>query len=261
MTLISLLAVMPCHAQQKTADTEQKVEPSAARELIRQWVQTERAISEEKTSWQVEKQQMQDLLKIYKAELALLSEELDTTGGAAELIDANKEKLEGDLAQYREAKRILRSSMARLVPRMQVLAERLPVPLKEVLTKDIDFINMKEALDEPREVLKSIIAILNAAGNFNRTMTLAEETRSLANGKKMTVNVLYLGLCRAYYAADQGSLAGIGQPSPQGAWSWSEDEAIADQVRKTIAVYRKSEQPQIVDLPVQLQMTNEKGEQ
>ena len=66
MTLISLFAVMVCHAQQKTNDTEQAVQPSRARELIKQWVQTERLISEEKTSWQVEKQQMQDLHLVEK---------------------------------------------------------------------------------------------------------------------------------------------------------------------------------------------------
>ncbi len=204
---------------------------------------------------------MHDLLEIYKTELALLSEELEAVGGAAELIDSNKEKLEKDLAHYREANRILRSSMARLLPRMQTLAERFPLPLKDELRTDINFINMKQALDVPRDVLKSIIAILNAAGNFNRAITLAEETRSFADGKKMNVKVLYLGLCCAYYAADQGPLAGIGQPSPQGAWVWSKNEAIADQVRKTIAVYRKSKQPQIVELPVQLQQVNKKGGQ
>lgn len=257
ITWISLFSVMTCHAQQKNSEAGTEVNPSGARELIKQWVQTERMISEEKTAWQVEKQQMQDLLEIYKKELALLDEELEAAGGAAELIDSNKEKLEGDLAQYREAKRILRSSMASLIPRMQALTQRLPEPLKEELSADIDFINAHEALDKPRDVLKSIIAILNASGNFNRTMTLVEETRSLADGKKITVNVLYLGLCRAYYAADAGVLAGIGQPSLQGGWSWSQDEGIADQVRTSIAVYRKSAQPQVVELPVQLQVGKE----
>ena len=65
--------------------------------------------------------------------------------------------------------------------------------------------------------LSPIIAILNAAGSFNRTLTLAEETRTLANEKKITVSVLYLGLCRAYYAADIGPLAGTGVPAATGA--------------------------------------------
>ena len=271
MTLISLFAVMVCHAQQKTDDAVQEIGPSNSRELIKQWVQTERLISEEKTSWQVEKQQMQDLLEIYKKELKLINEELNVAGSSADLIDENKEKLESGLAQYREAKQILRSSMASLVPRMQKLVGRFPAPLVAELDSDIDLIRSPEALDKPRDVLKSIIAILNAAGSFNRTLTLAEETRILANGKKITVSVLYLGLCRAYYAADVGPLAGTGVPAATGAtgatgdtaaaggWLWAEDGDIADQVRRTIAVHKKSAQPQLVELPVQLQ-TGEAGE-
>ncbi len=262
---ITLLAVITCHAQETNNEAEQEVNPSNSRELIRQWVQTEHIISEEKTSWQVEKQQMQDLLEIYQQELKLLNEELNVAGSSADLIDENKEKLESGLAQYREAKQILRSSMASLVPRMQKLIGRFPAPLVEELSSDIDLISSPEALDKSRDVLKSIIAILNAAGSFNRTLTLADETRTLANGKKITVSVLYLGLCRAYYAADVGPLAGTGMPAATaatgeiGGWLWTEDGDIADQVRRTIAVHKKSAQPQLVELPVQLQ-TGEAGE-
>jgi len=271
---MTLLAVITCHAQEQNNKAEQEVNPSNSRELIRQWVQTERIISEEKTTWQVEKQQMQDLLEIYQQELKLLNEELNLAGSSADLIDENKEKLESGLAQYREAKQILRSSMASLVPRMQKLVGRFPAPLVEELGSDIDLIRSPQALDKPRDVLKSIIAILNAAGSFNRTLTLAEETRTLANGKKITVSVLYLGLCRAYYAADVGPLAGTGVPAATaatadtaataataaaGGWLWTEDGGIADQVRRTIAVHKKSAQPQLVELPVQLQ-TGEAGE-
>ena len=271
---MTLLAVITCHAQEQNNKAEQEVNPSNSRELIRQWVQTERIISEEKTTWQVEKQQMQDLLEIYQQELKLLNEELNVAGSSADLIDENKEKLESGLAQYREAKLMLRSSMASLVPRMQKLVGRFPAPLVEELGSDIDLIRSPQALDKPRDVLKSIIAILNAAGSFNRTLTLAEETRTLANGKKITVSVLYLGLCRAYYAADVGPLAGTGVPAATaatadtaataataaaGGWLWTEDGGIADQVRRTIAVHKKSAQPQLVELPVQLQ-TGEAGE-
>ena len=131
MTLISLFAVMVCHAQQETDDAVQEIGPSHSRELIKQWVQTERLISEEETSWQVERQQMQDLLEIYQQELKLINEELNVAGSSADLIDENKEKLESGLAQYREAKRMLRSSMASLVPRMQKLVGRFPAPLVE----------------------------------------------------------------------------------------------------------------------------------
>ena len=47
---MTLLAVIACHAQETNDVAEQEVNPSNSRELIRQWVQTEHIISEEKNS-------------------------------------------------------------------------------------------------------------------------------------------------------------------------------------------------------------------
>ena len=76
VTLTMLLAMVASHAQ----ESDLTADPESSRELIRQWVQTERIISEEKSAWQVEKQQMQELLGIYQQELKLLDEELNQAG-------------------------------------------------------------------------------------------------------------------------------------------------------------------------------------
>ena len=244
---IMLLAMVEGRAQ----EGEKEIDPAGSRELIRQWVQTERLISEEKTAWQVQKQQMQQLLGIYQQELNLLDEELKLAGASAELVDENKEKRETGLTQYRKARQWLGASMTRLLPRMQKLIVRFPKPLLDELSAELGFLNSPEALEQPRDVLKSIIAVLNAASRFNRSITLVEETRSVSEEKKVTVNVIYLGLCRAYYTSDSGPSAGVGVPAKEG-WSWSQLPEIADDVRSIIAVYRKAAQPQIIELPVQL---------
>ena len=249
---LAWLSLAGSHAQESAKATGEG-NPVQARELIRQWVETERLISEEKSAWQAEKQQMQNLLEIYGKELSLLNEELNAAGSSAGLVDENKEQLEASLNEYREARQFLREAVARLLPRLKNLAKRFPVPLMEELGADIEFLHSPEALGDPRDTLKSMIAVLNAAGRFNRTLTLAEDTRVLGSGKKVSVNVLYLGLCRAYYASANGSIAGTGAPSIQGAWEWTEQNEIADQVRQTISVYLKAGQPQLVNLPVQLQ--------
>ena len=127
--LTTLLITAWSHAQEAEQAGDKEVDPASSRELIRQWVQTERIISEEKTIWQVEKERMQDLLDIYQKELKLLDEELSQAGASAGLVDENKQKLEAGLAQYREARQLLTAAMARLLPRMQALTARFPRPL------------------------------------------------------------------------------------------------------------------------------------
>ncbi|MCP5538401.1 MAG: DUF3450 family protein [Akkermansiaceae bacterium] len=226
-------------------------DPGATKELIHQWVKTERMISEEKTSWEVEKKSMQSLLDLYRKELALLNEELTQAGASVELVDHDKEKLEAELKQYREAQQLLRASMARMLPRMKNVITRFPQPLADELKSDLDALSAPDALGKPRDVLKSMLAVLSAAGRFNRSITVAEETQTLPDGKKMTVSVLYLGLCRAYYTTSSGDTAGIGSPGKEG-WVWQSVPAIAADVRRAIAVYQKSQQPQLIKLPVKL---------
>lgn len=230
-------------------EKEKPIDPAASRELIRQWVQTERLLSEEKNTWKVEKQRMQDLLDLYQKELKLLNDEIEKAGASAGLVDDRKGKLESELKEFRDAQRLLADTLARLLPRMRSLISQLPTPLQDELRTDIDFLQSPEALAKPRDVLKSMLAVLSGAGRFNRSITIAEETRELSSGKKMIVNVLYLGLARAYFATTSGDTAGIGTPG-KGRWQWKDKPGLADDVRRAIAVYQKDKQPQLIQLPV-----------
>lgn len=247
--IITLLAIMVCQAQDN--DQETALDPVSSRELIRQWVQTERIISEEKLAWQVQKQRMEELLGIYQKELSLLDEELSTAGNSAQLIDDNREDLEASITRYRDANQRLEESMSKLLPRMLGLVSMFPQPLLDELALDISALNEATAIEQPRDVLKSMIAVLSAASRFNRSITVVEETRVVQEAKKITVDTIYIGLCRAFYASGAGDVGGVGTPAKQG-WVWTDEPGVAEQVRRLIAVHRKSEQPQLIELPIQL---------
>lgn len=251
LTLIPLTASLCGQEEGKTTSPISAPDPAASRELIRQWVKTERIISEEKTSWDVEKKRMQDLLDLYQKELKLLDEEIGKAGKSASLVDENKERFQSELKHYREAQQLLGDTMARLLPQLKLLMTRLPQPLLDELSADRDQLNSEDALGKPRDVLKSMIAVLSASGRFNRSITIAEETRQTPDGKKMTVDVLYLGLCRAFYTTTAGETAGVGTPGKSG-WEWQSVAGLADDIRRTIAVYRKDKQPQLIKLPVKV---------
>ena len=252
LTAIALLgSPMLLLGQNQTVETD----PSASREIIRQWVETERLISEEENVWKVEKQRMQDLLDLYQKELKLLNEEIEKAGTSAELADDRKGKLESELKAYRDAQRLLADTLARVLPRAKVLITRLPEPLQKELATDIDVLTAPEAMQKPRDVLKSMLSVLTSAGRFNRSVTVTEQTRELDGGEKMTVSVLYLGLARAYYASGAGDTSGIGTPAKDG-WQWESRPELADDIRRAIAVYNKDKQPQLIQLPVGLKKSN-----
>lgn len=245
--IVSAVLIHSVSAQQGDPP-KSEVDPVKHRELIRQWVQTERLIGEEKNAWQVEKQRLQTLLDLYQKELKLLDETITKAGSSAKKIDDRKQELEGKLSELRQARTLLRETLARLLPRLKSIIRRLPDPLKAELAADIDLLESADAIKQPREALKSTLSLLSSAARFNRSVTVAEEVREI-DGKKMTVKVLYLGLARAYFAAQFGDVAGVGSPSEK-SWSWDSRPEIADDVRKALAVYQKDQQPQLIKLPV-----------
>jgi hypothetical protein len=233
------------------ATAEKPIDPTATRELIRQWVQTERLLSEEKTTWQVEKSRMQELLDLYQKELTLLNEEISKAGTSAGTLDGRQETLKKEIKEYRDAQRLLADTLSRLLPRLQSMIPRLPQPLQDEILADSELLLSPDAMEKPRDVLKSMLAVMAASGRFNRSISVVEETRQLSGGKKMTVDVIYLGLARAYYASDAGHTAGVGKPGKEG-WQWQEQADLAKEIRRAIAVYRKDSPPQLIQLPISL---------
>lgn len=258
LLILAPLFVVPICAQapdNKTpkpiSDEPAAIDPTATRELIRQWVLTERLVSEEKSTWQVEKKQMQELLDLYQKELKLLNEELSKAGGSVGMVDEQKETYQKELKEYRDAQSLMTETLARLLPRVRSLIPRLPHPLQDDIAADTDLLNAPNSLEKPRDVLKSMLAVMAASSRFNRSITVVEETRTTTGGVKRIVDVVYLGLARAYYASESGDTAGIGIPGKDG-WQWQPKPELAKDVRRTIAVYRKESQPQLIKLPISL---------
>ena len=71
--------LLPAHAQ--TSEASEKAD--ATREYIKQWVETERIISEESINWKSDQEHMQTLLNVYQKELSLLNEELEKAGSSS----------------------------------------------------------------------------------------------------------------------------------------------------------------------------------
>ncbi len=234
-----------------------------ARAMIRQWVKTERLISEEKMQWNVDQSHMRELLKVYQTELKLLTEELKKAGEVAQDVDRRREQAKKDIAAHREARQELKNALSRQLPRMLRILPLLPPPLQKEIAENAEVLYRKDAMEKPRDVLKSMLAILTSAARFNRTITVVEETRLMKGGKKRLVQVMYLGLARAYYAAASGDIAGIGipqasnQPSNQSDlatnhWRWESRPELASRIRQAIAIYNKDKQPQLIQLPVSI---------
>lgn len=241
--------VLPCFSQSSENQSLKKQDALVLRSLIEQWAQTRQLIYTEKTDWQNKREAIENLSSFYSKELNLLNEELQKTSHIAQSVDEDKQALESELQKFNEEKETLKQELSHVLPTLLTLSKSFPTPLREELSTPLKKLASLEALDDPRDTLKNILDVLNAANRFNRAFTLSTEILPI-EGKKQ-VDILYLGLGRAYWAASKGKQAGWATPSPEG-WQWHSSPKDASKIRLLIATHTKRTQPQSVQLPVSI---------
>jgi len=215
------------------------------RETISKIVDTQSLESKERLDWQARKAEMQALLELHQRELALLDEELEEAGQSAPGHHESTESLKSEIETLKSSRRATAEAVARNVPRAIALAKCFPAPLLKDTEPELANLTAWKSSDEPREALQSVISLLAKAHQFNRRLTRVSEIRD-----NREVEVLYLGLARAFYADSEGS-AGIGQPGPDG-WTWQSRPEIHSGLITALAALDKKLPPTMVKLPLEI---------
>ena len=252
LTLTLTLALQTVSAQGLDADKADQpgYQDLVAKEMIRQWVATEKLLGDEAAEWKVEKARVSELLGLYEKELTLLTEELEKSGSVATTVDETKSELEKKIAASKAKRVQLKSFLIGLNPRVLSLVKKFPAPLQTQLVGAVAV--LQDVNDETaiREMLQATVNVIEAGGNFNRGIYQNKQTISVA-GEVINVDVIYLGLGRAFFSV--GKKAGVGVPSKDG-WKWQRKDEMSDEVVKAVQVFNKSTQPQLVELPVKVEV-------
>jgi hypothetical protein len=225
-------------------------EAHEAREAIRGWMEAEDAISRERADWAAQKATMAELLALHRKELALLDEELSKAGMSAPAHEARMAKSRKAVARLRAARRRAGETVAVAVPRMLRLAGMFPDPLRAEAREDLASLEAWRPGGDPRDALRALLGAVSKAEAFHRRVT---RTREVRGGRE--VEVVYLGLARAYYVG--GGRAGVGVPAP-GGWKWTEDPGLEKPLARAIAVLDRKRPPEVVELPVKILDLGEK---
>lgn len=224
----------------------EEAEVAELRATIAKIVETEALTSRERSDWEARKAVMSELLALHRKELELLDEELASAGGSAdEFADQKQEKLE-EIERLKDARDAVRTAVAAARPRMLALVSRFPEPLAKEVETDRLKLEGWEVEKEPRPALQAILSMVGAAEQFNRRVTRSIEIR---DGRE--VEVLYLGLARAYYW-DHNGQAGVGTPGAEG-WEWRAQPELADGVASALDQLDRKRPPELIGLPVAIE--------
>lgn len=228
------------------AESENAVRIEELRGTISGIVELQSQASRELREWQARRDVMVELMELHRQEIKLLDEELGESGrsapGHAEAVEsANRE-----IARLRQVRFEMVDAIERLRPRVVALTARFPRPAHDEIESELGTLSSWSRGNEPRDAMQAMLAILSKASQFNRRISRSHEVVD-----SREVEVVYLGLARAYYA-DRSGVAGIGTPGVAG-WEWRPDPALNRRILRAFDILNQKQPPARIDLPLDIE--------
>jgi hypothetical protein len=218
--------------------------------LLSKWVETRKLISEEKNKWKLEREMFGDRIDLVRTERDALRKKIHKTQSL--ITGADKKRL--DLVKENDA---LKNASATLGNKIGVLEQKirkvlptLPPPVQDRIKPLSQRIPRKEKTQLTlSERYQNVIGIVNELNKIANEITVVSEVRQLPNGSTAEVQTLYIGYAQAYYATNNGKIAGVGHPTPKG-WVWESNNSIAQAVLDSISVLKNEKVAEFIPLPI-----------
>jgi len=226
--------------------------PDGARETMKEWARTERAISRETAEWERERALLEDLVDVARQRVDRLEETLAKHRSA--LSQAERERAELRERDKRARKRIerVRAFVREREAALREVRPMLPRPLEqEVADAYRSFPDEGEAgRVGVAKRMRGALTAMNAIREFDGKTTVAESVRETEEGGKGVYRTLYYGLGQAYYIGPDG--AGFGYPEAEG-WTWVARPEAATAIEATLEIAEdRSGDLRLIDLPARL---------
>jgi hypothetical protein len=221
---------------------------------LEQWVEMERRIASESAAWEVERESLQDLLGLYREELAGLRETIREAEEEVNAAEAARAELNEESERLSHIEERVAAAIVQAELDLKALNSRLPEPLQKQIQPLFAQLpsNPRETSLSLAQRIQFIAGMLTQIQKFNTTVTVLEDFRVFEEGNLVQIDAIYFGLGTAYYV-DKGNLhAGFAVLGPDG-WRWNDDVTLAPLVREVIDIYKSPGKAAFVELPVQIQ--------
>jgi hypothetical protein len=226
---------------------------TTTRELVARWVQTEQLTSQTRSEWERDKEVLQQTRVLYERELQSLSETLARISTNSTQVELERKAAEAELNESAAALERARQIVSALEKELGALIPLLPTPLLEQARPLLHRLPTNSATTSApvTERIQAVVGFLNEVDKFNGAVAVVSGREPDAQGREVSVDVLYVGLGVAYYSDPTGDVAGSGTPTPQG-WRWTLQPALGPRIRDAIAMYRNTRQANFVGLPIRI---------
>ena len=248
------LTALPAFSQSPAGDSQGNgASIQASRDTLAQWIETQRIISSEESSWQTTKLALEGRIALVQQELDDLNNKVAQSNKTISEEETRKSNLQRDLEAAKSATQSLIEAAAALEAEIVKLKTILPDPILKKVQALYDRIpedpnSTKVSLAERYQ---NILGILNEADKANNELIVLSEVREIPGATPTEVETIYVGLAQAYFVNADRNFAGTGRPVG-GKWQWERLDGISTDVAEMLSVISAKGKPRFVHLPIQI---------
>lgn len=220
--------------------------------LVERWMALRTTMAEEKRDWEARREQWAEEIALLEREAATLKEEIDAGHTFASSVETKRAAVLARKERMEAERRKLRAVLDRAETDLRRWRERIPPALMASVT-GFDALPATQTEAGKRPLTKraqTVAALYTQIETLQNRFHAARETLDVA-GTRRQVDVLYIGLARAFAVSPANDWAAVGVPADAG-WTWTLSVEDAQSVRRAIDVLSRRETAQLVTLPMRV---------
>lgn len=220
--------------------------------LVGRWMDLRSAIADETRQWQARQEQWQIEIRLLEEEKAKLEKEVQAFNRFATSIEKDRVEV---LARKETMEAVLTQIQPQVFQAEQQLGSwqaKVPAALSPVLVKlfaDLPSKQTDVSHVELTERLQRVVALLTQVETLQAGLHTTREILTTSDNQRRQVDVLYIGLARAFAVSPDDTWAAFGRPQAAG-WDWSETPKLAPQIRQALQVLDRQKTVTLVALPM-----------
>lgn len=221
--------------------------------LVGRWIGLRTTIAEEQREWDARQNQWNAEIKLLSQESAMLDSEMEIFSGAASAEEQERAKLLARKHAMTAELDKLKAALDAAELEMKAWKIRLPESLRLPLDPLFKALPETQADADKLEITKrvqTIVALYTQIENLQYGFHCTSEMLDVGNGERRQVDVIYVGLSRAFAVSLNNEWAAVGIPGSNG-WNWQAHSEHADSVRSAIVVFNRQKAAELVRLPMQ----------
>lgn len=221
--------------------------------LVGRWMELRTVIAEERRTWAEQREHWEHELQLLKQQDQALQKEIEEKRGFASSVEQERAAALSEKAALSAELEQLSEVMDRVEVELKQWFAVIPNGLRSALEADFRALPSGQSAADRQQLSRRVQA---AAALYSQIETLQNNfhiTREVLDtgGSRRMVDVLYLGLGRAFAVSGADDWAAVGTPSAEG-WNWVPQAKEAAAIRKAINIFNRGETAEIVNLPIQI---------